>query len=55
MLEALRFFGESGNCPPRPLTILLSCDEEVGSQTGKEIVEREARGAARCFVFEPSA
>ena len=55
ILEALRFFGESGNCPPRPLTILLSCDEEVGSQTGKEIVEREARGAARCFVFEPSA
>ena len=55
ILEALRFFWESGNCPPRPLTILLSCDEEVGSQTGKEIVEREARGAARCFVFEPSA
>lgn len=55
MIEALRFFAESGEEPSTPLTILLSCDEEVGSHTGREFVETEAAGAARCFVFEPSA
>jgi len=39
----------------RPITILLSCDEEVGSQSGRELVEREARDAEFCLVFEPSA
>jgi glutamate carboxypeptidase len=34
---------------------LLSCDEEVGSETGREIVEREARNAEYCLVCEPSA
>lgn len=55
MLEALRYFAESGNAPARPITILLSCDEEVGSFTGREFVEREARNANACLVLEPSA
>ena len=55
MIEALRFFTVSGIKPTRPITILLSCDEEVGSFTGKEIVEREARDAEICLVFEPSS
>ena len=55
LLEILRFFAASGIKPSKPLTILLSCDEEVGSQTGREIVEREAGNAAFCLVFEPSA
>jgi glutamate carboxypeptidase len=55
MLEVLRFFAEMNLKPIRPITILLSCDEEVGSQTGREIVEREARNAAFCLVCEPSA
>ena len=55
MLEALRFFAESGTKPSRPITILLSCDEEVGSFTGRELVENEARNSEACFVFEPSA
>lgn len=55
MLEALRFFAESGEEPSTPLTILLSCDEEVGSHTGREFVETEAALAARCLVFEPSS
>jgi glutamate carboxypeptidase len=54
MFEALRYFAESGNQPSRPVTILLSCDEEVGSQTGKSLVEREASRAEMCLVFEPS-
>ncbi|HVF47049.1 MAG TPA: M20 family metallopeptidase [Pyrinomonadaceae bacterium] len=55
MLEALRFFAETGVSPGRPITIVLSCDEEVGSTTGRWLVEREAANADHCLVFEPSA
>jgi glutamate carboxypeptidase len=55
MLEALRFITATGTEPSRAITILLSCDEEVGSFTGRELVEREAQTAEACFVFEPSA
>ncbi len=55
MLESLRFFAVSGLKPSRPITIILSCDEEVGSFTGRPLVEREAANAERCLVFEPSA
>jgi glutamate carboxypeptidase len=55
MLEALRFIAETGASPARAITILLSCDEEVGSFTGRELVEREARSSEACYVFEPSA
>jgi glutamate carboxypeptidase len=55
MLEALRFLAESNLTPPRPITILLSCDEEIGSQSGRELVEREAGKSEFCLVCEPSA
>jgi glutamate carboxypeptidase len=55
MLEALRFFAANGIEPARPITILLSCDEEVGSHSGRPLVEREAANAERCLVIEPSA
>lgn len=54
MFEALRFFGKYEITPSRPITILLSCDEEVGSFTGRPLVEREAANAECCLVFEPS-
>ena len=54
MLETLRYFAESETRPSRPISILLSCDEEVGSLTGKSIVEREASRSEMCLVFEPS-
>lgn len=54
MFEALRYFKETGTRPSSPITILLSCDEEVGSHTGREFVEREAAIASHCLVFEPS-
>jgi glutamate carboxypeptidase len=41
--------------PACPVTILLTCDEEIGSATGRALVEREAAKAKACFVFEPSA
>jgi glutamate carboxypeptidase len=55
MLEVLRAFTELDLAPKNPLTILLCCDEEIGSYSGREIVEREAGGAEFCLVCEPSA
>ncbi|HRH46923.1 MAG TPA: M20 family metallopeptidase, partial [Pyrinomonadaceae bacterium] len=55
MLEILRAFDELGLKPSRPIIILLSCDEEVGSDTGRELVEAEAKKSAYCLVCEPSA
>ncbi|MCA1626257.1 MAG: M20 family metallopeptidase, partial [Acidobacteria bacterium] len=55
MLEILRAFSELNLKPNRPITILLSCDEEIGSSTGRELVEEEARRAEFCLVCEPSA
>ena len=55
MLEALRYFAETGTKPSRPITIFLSCDEEVGSYSGRPLLEKEAANAEACLVFEPSA
>ena len=53
--EALRYLAVNELRPATPITMLLSCDEEVGSHTGREIVEREAAISSRCLVLEPSA
>jgi glutamate carboxypeptidase len=55
MLEALRAFDALDLKTSKPITILLSCDEEIGSFTGRELVEREAGKAEFCLVCEPSA
>ncbi len=55
MLEALRYFAETGTAPSRPITAFISCDEEVGSLSGRPLLEKEAANAEACFVFEPSA
>jgi len=54
MLEMLRYFAESGIRPASQIDIMLSCDEEVGSATGRPIIEAAAKNASHCFVFEPS-
>ncbi len=55
MFEILRAFAELNLTPARPITILLSCDEEVGSFTGRAHCEREAEKSEFCLVCEPSA
>jgi glutamate carboxypeptidase len=55
ILEILLAF-EVLNIKPRySFTVLLSCDEEIGSESGREFVEREAKKAEFCLVCEPSA
>jgi glutamate carboxypeptidase len=53
-LAVLRYFGETGQQPATAIRMLLACDEEVGSHSGREYVERFATGAKQCFVMEPS-
>ena len=38
---------------PRPVTVLATSDEEVGSQTSRKLIEEEARRAAYVLVLEP--
>jgi len=55
MVEAFRFLKDNNLTPAHPITIFLSCDEEVGSHSGRAILEREAANAEMAYVFEPSA
>lgn len=52
-LEALRACEETESCPQSPVTILLTCDEESGSPSGRPLVEEEARNARAVLVLEP--
>jgi glutamate carboxypeptidase len=54
-IESLRACATLKLQPTHPVVILLTCDEEVGSQSGRALVEAEARRAAQVLVFEPSA
>lgn len=51
-IEALRF--RHGDALPRPVTVLLVSDEEVGSDTSRHITENLAKKSAAVLVLEPS-
>ncbi len=54
-LEVLRCLTALALAPQRPVTLLFTCDEEIGSATGRPLVEHEARSAAQVLVLEPPA
>jgi glutamate carboxypeptidase len=54
-VEALRACDALGMAPQRPLVLLLTCDEETGSSSGRRLVEEEARLAEQVLVLEPPA
>jgi glutamate carboxypeptidase len=54
-LEALAACRSLGLGTRRPVVMLLTCDEESGSFSGRELVEREARAAECVLVLEPPA
>jgi glutamate carboxypeptidase len=54
-LEALRACGALGIELRRPVVLLLTCDEEAGSFSGRALVERESARAACVLVLEPPA
>jgi len=54
-LEALRACAATNAKPRRPVVLLLTCDEESGSHSGRALVEEEASRAECVLVLEPSA
>lgn len=52
-VEVLRCLEALSLTPARPVTLLLTCDEETGSLTGRPLVEEESRRAAQVLVLEP--
>jgi glutamate carboxypeptidase len=54
-LEALRACEATNALPKSPVTILLTCDEESGSPSGRQLVETEAKNARAVLVLEPPA
>ncbi len=54
VLEAVRGLREQGLFPARPVTVLLTADEETGSQDSRELIQERARGAALALIMEPA-
>jgi glutamate carboxypeptidase len=54
-LEALRACVVLNRKPRREVVLLLTCDEETGSEHGRALIEEEARGATCALVLEPPA
>jgi glutamate carboxypeptidase len=52
-IEALRAIDTMNLKTRRPITVLLTCDEEIGSRTSRTLVEEEAKKAAAALVLEP--
>ncbi len=52
--EALRRIAAAGIVPPRPITVYLNGDEEIGSITSRAKIEELAASAAYVLVPEPS-
>jgi glutamate carboxypeptidase len=53
-LEVIRALSQMGIQPKRPVVLLLTCDEETGSASGRPLVEAEAKTASSVLVLEPS-
>lgn len=54
-LEALRALAALDIVPKRQVVLLLTCDEEAGSESGRSLVEQEAGRSAAVLVLEPPA
>ena len=50
---ALRALHASDLPPPRPISLLFTSDEEIGSPTSRGLIEDEARSSAYVLVMEP--
>jgi glutamate carboxypeptidase len=55
MLYAIEALKTWHKALPRPITVFLVSDEEVGSTSSRAITEALARGSAAVFVLEPAA
>jgi glutamate carboxypeptidase len=55
MLLAIAALQQEHGALPRPVTVLLNPDEEVGSKVSRKITERLAKKSQAVLVLEPSA
>src|SRR5438067_13508327 len=54
MMLAIRVLKEVAGELPRPVTVLLNSDEEVGSETSRPLTEKLAKKSEAVFVLEPA-
>ena len=54
VLTVLRQFAKRGLAPARPLTVLITSDEETGSETSRPLIERLGAEFALVLCMEPS-
>ncbi|MFN8596251.1 MAG: M20 family metallopeptidase [Anaerolineae bacterium] len=54
LLLALQAIKAAGLAPRRPVRMLFTSDEEVGSTTSRELIETEAKRSALALVLEPA-
>jgi glutamate carboxypeptidase len=52
-VEALAWLRERGGRPRRPVLLLVTCDEEVGSESARPLIRQYAPAAAAVLVPEP--
>lgn len=53
LVESLRTIVSQRLATKRPVTILLTCDEEIGSRTSRPLIEEGAKNAAAALILEP--
>ncbi len=53
-LFAVEVLSESGQMPDRPVVLFCNTDEEIGSDTSRDIIENLAQQSACTLVLEPS-
>ncbi|MBO0858590.1 MAG: M20/M25/M40 family metallo-hydrolase, partial [Chloracidobacterium sp.] len=53
VIESLRTIVSLGLSTKRPVRLLLTCDEEIGSQASRPLIEEEAKSAAAALILEP--
>lgn len=53
IIESLRTIVSRRLATKRPVTLLLTCDEEIGSRTSRPLIEEEAKNAAAALILEP--
>lgn len=54
LLSAIRGLHSLGIFPPRPVIVLMTSDEETGSDYSRELIENRARDAALAMIMEPA-
>ena len=54
VLEALHRLHQAGERPRRPVTVLITCDEETGSHASRELIVKHARQSRAVLVPEPA-